>query len=415
MQRLRRPKISSDKLYVLRVAIIYAIINLYPLYSFVSSEMSISDTYIRLALIASSIVWFFGVIKANPVPLIIYYVFNGLVLNILMPIERPYVMMTLIYSLLAIHTDFIVKYVAGLGTRKHHIRIPYLVLTVVLFIVLAGMFILSSIGISMMLNNYIESIVSSSVNIFKVFFQEIIMTRIGSITLFFIIMGLLYILLNDYIVSLISDLVLLNPKFVEERIRNIVSYEAQQLLAGKDPIVNLYKRSSLFIIGLLIFVGLAPLYNIYIKFFNNEWYGYAISFVVWSVLSWGVYRAFTSYIEGALVRVKITDPIEEAKKLAYGRMGLIISSILLIGFVVLVIYIHGNVILMFERALLAPISSHMPPSTTLPYLYMNKIYNYVNLFSNTLVKYMYSYVEQVGQMYLKLMNLIKYLINIFWG
>ncbi|NPA98871.1 MAG: hypothetical protein GXO43_05780 [Crenarchaeota archaeon] len=415
MQRLRRPKISSDKLYVLRVAIIYAIINLYPLYSFVSSEMSISDTYIRLALIASSIVWFFGVIKANPVPLIIYYVFNGLVLNILMPIERPYVMMTLIYSLLAIHTDFIVKYVAGLGTRKHHIRIPYLVLTVVLFIVLAGMFILSSIGISMMLNNYIESIVSSSVNIFKVFFQEIIMTRIGSITLFFIIMGLLYILLNDYIVSLISDLILLNPKFVEERIRNIVSYEAQQLLAGKDPIVNLYKRSSLFIIGLLIFVGLAPLYNIYIKFFNNEWYGYAISFVVWSVLSWGVYRAFTSYIEGALVRVKITDPIEEAKKLAYGRMGLIISSILLIGFVVLVIYIHGNVILMFERALLAPISSHMPPSTTLPYLYMNKIYNYVNLFSNTLVKYMYSYVEQVGQMYLKLMNLIKYLINIFWG
>ncbi len=415
MQRLKRPKISSDRLYVLRVVIIYAIINLYPLYSFVSSEMSIPDTYIRLALIASSIVWFFGVIKANPVPLIIYYVFNGLVLNILMPIERPYVMMTLIYSLLAIHTDFIVKYVAGLGTRKHHIRIPYLVLTVVLFIVLAGMFILSSIGISMMLNNYIESIVSSSVNIFKVFFQEIIMTRIGSITLFFIIMGLLYILLNDYIVSLISDLVLLNPKFVEERIRNIVSYEAQQLLAGKDPIVNLYKRSSLFIIGLLIFVGLAPLYNIYIKFFNNEWYGYAISFVIWSVLSWGVYRAFTSYIEGALVRVKTTDPIEEAKRLAYGRTGLIVSSILLIGFVVLIIYIHGNVILMFERALLAPVSSHMPPSTTLPYLYMNKIYNYVNLFSNTLVKYMYSYVEQVGQMYLKLMNLIKYLINIFWG
>ena len=412
---LRRPTISSDKLYVLRVVIIYAIINLYPLYSFISSEMNISDTYLRLALIASSIVWFFGVIRANPVPLIIYYVFNGLVLNILMPVERPYVMMTLIYSLLAIHTDFIVKYVAGLGTRKHHIRVPYLILTLVLFIVLAGMFILSSIGISMMLNSYIESIVSYSVNIFKVFFQEIIMTRIGSITLFFIIMGLLYILLNDYIVSLISDLILLNPKFVEERVKNIVSYEARQLLAGKDPIVNLYKRSSLFIIGLLIFVGLAPLYNIYIKFFNNEWYGYAISFAVWSVLSWGIYRAFTNYVEGALVRSKLKDPVEEARRLASGKTGLIISSVLLIGFIALVIYIHGNPVIMFERAIMSPITQHLPPANTLPPTYMNKVYYYTNLFSNTLVKYMYNYVEQVGQMYLKLMNLIKYLINIFWG
>ncbi len=411
----RRLKISSDKTYSLRVIVIYAIINMYPLYSFMSSETLITDVYIRLALMASSTVWLFGVLKANPVPLIVYYVFNGLVLNILMPIQKPYVMMTLIYSLLAIHTDFIVKYVAGLGTRKHHIRIPYFIITIIVFIVLAGMFILSSIGISIMLNNYVETIVASSVNIFQVFFQEIIMTRIGSIILFFLIMGLLYVLLNDYIVSLISDLILLNPKFAEERIRNIVSYEAHLLLIGKDPIVNIYKRSSLFIIGLIVFVGLAPIYNIYVKFFNNEWYGYAISFVLWSVLSWGIYRAFTNYVEGALVRANIRDPFEEAKKLAHARTGFILSTILLAGFLALVIFIHGNPLLMLKRTLLAPVSQNLPPAYTLPPMYMIKVYYYTNLLSNTLVKYMYNYVEQVGQMYLNLMNMIKYLINILWG
>ncbi len=411
----RKPKISSDKIYSLRVIVIYAIINMYPLYSFMSTETLITDVYIRLALMASSIVWLFGVLKANPVLLIVYYVFNGLLLNTLMPVQKPYVMMTLIYSLLAIHTDFIVKYVAGLGTRKHHIRIPYLVVTIIMFIVLAGMFILSSIGISMMLNNYVETIVASSVNIFQVFFQEIVMTRIGSIILFFLIMGLLYVLLNDYIVSLISDLILLNPKFAEERIRNIVSYEAHQLLMGKDPIVNIYKRSSLFIIGLLVFVGLAPIYNIYIKFFNNEWYGYLISFIMWSVLSWGIYRAFTNYVEGALVRADKRDPFEEAKKLAHARTGFIISIILLAGFLALVIIIHGNPLLMLERTLIAPVSQYLPPAYTIPPMYMGRIYYYTNLLSSTLVKYMYNYVEQVGQTYLNLMNMIKYLINILWG
>ncbi len=410
-----RLKISSDKIYSLRVIMIYAIINMYPLYSFMSSETLITDVYIRLALMASSIVWLFGVLKANPVPLIVYYVFNGLVLNTLMPIQKPYVMMTLIYSLLAIHTDFIVKYVAGLGTRKHHIRIPYFIVTIIVFIVLAGMFILSSIGISMMLNNYVETIVASSVNIFQVFFQEIIMTRIGSFILFFLVMGLLYVLLNDYIISLISDLILLNPKFAEERIRNIVSYEAHLLLIGKDPIVNIYKRSSLFIIGLLVFVGLAPIYNIYVKFFNNEWYGYAISFILWSVLSWGIYRAFTNYVEGALVRANIRDPFEEAKKLAHARTSFILSTILLAGFLALAIFIHGNPLLMLKRTLLAPVSQTLPPAYTLPPMYMNKVYYYTNLLSNTLVKYMYNYVEQVRQTYLNLMNMIKYLINILWG
>ncbi len=411
----RRLNISSDKIYSLRVIVIYAIINMYPLYSFMSSETLIPDAYIRLALMASSIVWLFGVLKANPVPLIVYYVFNGLLLNTLMPVQKPYVMMTLIYSLLAIHTDFIVKYVAGLGTRKHHIRIPYLVVTIIMFIVLAGIFILSSIGISMMLNNYVETIVASSVNIFQVFFQEIIMTRIGSIILFFLVMGLLYVLLNDYIVSLISDLILLNPKFAEERIRNIVSYEAHQLLVGKDPIVNIYKRSSLFIIGLLVFVGLAPIYNIYIKFFNNEWYGYVISFVMWSVLSWGFYKAFTNYVEGALVRTDKRDPFEEAKKLAHARAGFVISIILLAGFLALVVIIHGNPLLMLERTLLAPVSQYLTPGYTIPPTYMDRVYYYTNLLSSTLVKYMYNYVEQVGQTYLNLMNMIKYLINILWG
>ncbi len=411
----RRLNISSDKIYSLRVIVIYAIINMYPLYSFMSSETLIPDAYIRLALMASSIVWLFGVLKANPVPLIVYYVFNGLLLNTLMPVQKPYVMMTLIYSLLAIHTDFIVKYVAGLGTRKHHIRIPYLVVTIIMFIVLAGIFILSSIGISMMLNNYVETIVASSVNIFQVFFQEIIMTRIGSIILFFLIMGLLYVLLNDYIVSLISDLILLNPKFAEERIRNIVSYEAHQLLVGKDPIVNIYKRSSLFIIGLLVFVGLAPIYNIYIKFFNNEWYGYIISLVMWSVLSWGFYKAFTNYVEGALVRTDKRDPFEEAKKLAHARAGFVISIILLAGFLALVVIIHGNPLLMLERTLLAPVSQYLTPGYTIPPTYMDRVYYYTNLLSSTLVKYMYNYVEQVGQTYLNLMNMIKYLINILWG
>ncbi len=411
----RRLNISSDKIYSLRVIVIYAIINMYPLYSFMSSETLIPDAYIRLALMASSIVWLFGVLKANPVPLIVYYVFNGLLLNTLMPVQKPYVMMTLIYSLLAIHTDFIVKYVAGLGTRKHHIRIPYLVVTIIMFIVLAGIFILSSIGISMMLNNYVETIVASSVNIFQVFFQEIIMTRIGSIILFFLLMGLLYVLLNDYIVSLISDLILLNPKFAEERIRNIVSYEAHQLLVGKDPIVNIYKRSSLFIIGLLVFVGLAPIYNIYIKFFNNEWYGYIISLVMWSVLSWGFYKAFTNYVEGALVRTDKRDPFEEAKKLAHARAGFVISIILLAGFLALVVIIHGNPLLMLERTLLAPVSQYLTPGYTIPPTYMDRVYYYTNLLSSTLVKYMYNYVEQVGQTYLNLMNMIKYLINILWG
>ncbi len=411
----RRLNISSDKIYSLRVIVIYAIINMYPLYSFMSSETLIPDAYIRLALMASSIVWLFGVLKANPVPLIVYYVFNGLLLNTLMPVQKPYVMMTLIYSLLAIHTDFIVKYVAGLGTRKHHIRIPYLVVTIIMFIVLAGIFILSSIGISMMLNNYVETIVASSVNIFQVFFQEIIMTRIGSIILFFLVMGLLYVLLNDYIVSLISDLILLNPKFAEERIRNIVSYEAHQLLVGKDPIVNIYKRSSLFIIGLLVFVGLAPIYNIYIKFFNNEWYGYIISLVMWSVLSWGFYKAFTNYVEGALVRTDKRDPFEEAKKLAHARAGFVISIILLAGFLALVVIIHGNPLLMLERTLLAPVSQYLTPGYTIPPTYMDRVYYYTNLLSSTLVKYMYNYVEQVGQTYLNLMNMIKYLINILWG
>ena len=412
---LRKPKISSDKIYSLRVIVIYAIINMYPVYSFISSETLITDAYIRLALMASFIVWLFGVLKANPVPLIVYYVFNGLLLNTLMPVQKPYVMMTLIYSLLAIHTDFIVKYVARLGTRKHHIRIPYLIVTIIMFIVLAGMFILSSIGISMMLNNYVETIVTSSVNIFQVFFQEIIMTRIGSIILFFLIMGLLYVLLNDYIVSLISDLILLNPKFAEERIRNIVSYEAHQLLVGKDPIVNIYKRSSLFIIGLLVFVGLAPIYNIYIKFFNNEWYGYIISFVMWSVLSWGIYKAFTNYVEGALVRTDKRDPFEEAKKLAHARTGFIISITLLAGFLALVVIIHGNPLLMLKRTLLAPVSQYLPPANTIPPMYMSRVYYYTNLLSSTLVKYMYNYVEQVGRTYLNLMNMIKYLINILWG
>ena len=136
---------------------------------------------------------------------------------------------------------------------------------------------------------------------------------------------------------------------------------------------------------------------------------------MWSVLSWGFYKAFTNYVEGALVRIDKRDPFEEAKKLAHARAGFVISIILLAGFLALVVIIHGNPLLMLERTLLAPVSQYLTPGYTIPPTYMDRVYYYTNLLSSTLVKYMYNYVEQVGQTYLNLMNMIKYLINILWG
>ncbi|MCD6196380.1 MAG: hypothetical protein J7J82_06315, partial [Staphylothermus sp.] len=305
----------KEPVYLEKIVLI--LLNIIPEYYFVRWSMSISDQYVKLALMTLVILWLYGILVKK-----IYYAGLAYTLTSVILIAYNYDVETIFTTCFAssiwlMLSITLVSCIFEKGYKfKRIFSLKGVLVTIILFVLIYGTYIYIAYYLAHLVYDTYMYVISITPYTFQKFYEVFITTRIGSIILLLLFIFIIYYILNNYITLLISDTIALNKEFAFHRVVDILQSEAKNIFLGKDPFQKLFARSFLLIIMFYLYGITYPLYRSFYDFIYKflsyfslpqyvvllAWFGllYVVSYIVYKT----IYSRIISVIKPSVSRIK---------------------------------------------------------------------------------------------------------------
>ncbi len=402
--------------------IVLVLLNIIPEYYFVRWSMSISDQYIKLALMTLIILWLYGILLKK-----IYYAGLAYTLTSVILIAYNYDVETIFTTCFAssiwlMLSTTLVSYIFEKGYEfKRIFSLKGILVTIILFLLIYGTYIYIAYYLAHLVYNTYMYVISITPHIFQKFYEVFITTRIGSIILLLLFVFIVYYVLNNYVTLLISDTIALNKEFAFHRVVSILQSEAKNIVLGKDPFQKLFARSFLFIIMFYLYGITYPLYrsfyDLIYKFFSYfslpeyvvllAWFGllYVVSYVVYKI----IYSRIISVIKPSVSRIK-----HDLKKTMQPKIWrpFYLFLFILVTYVTTIALISPSE---FSGILMRSLGLGKNINIVYHNAFLRLLTNQYIHYSYYLSQYIQNYILNIEEAYKILTRLVKDIIEFIWG
>ncbi len=402
--------------------IVLIMLNIIPEYYFIHWSMSISDQYIKMILLALTILWLYGIAMKR-----IYYAGLAYTLTSLALIAYNYdvetVFTTCFASSIWLMLSFtLVSYFSEKGYNfKRTLSIKGVLLTIILFLVIYGTYMYIGYYLANLVFNTYNYIISITPNLFQKFYEVFITTRIGSIILLLLFVFIVYYILNNYITLLISDTIALNREFALQRIITSLRSEAKNIVLGKDPFQKLFASSFLYIIMFYLYGITYPFYRNFYNFVYEFLSRFSLpEYLV--LLIWFALLYIISYIIYKILYSKIISVIKPSvSKTKYNLRKLTKSTIWrpFYLFLFLLIVYATSIALISPDEFFGILMRSIGLDKSVNAFYHNYFLQFLTTqyihYTYYLSQYLQNYILSIEEAYKVLTRLVKDIIEFIWG
>ena len=405
---------KARKTYLIRrltYSLIYLLLIGWPIYRIYLGALRTPRPY-QYALIALSSLVVLGLLKDRSELVITYYVATTIILQV-NNIGVPSAGEVLIYSLIILHGDIIVKaLIYGVGLRKIRTSLRGYLITVSfvgasLIAYLMGGYLSAKLFIGLEKASVTSSSLSEAV------LNPFLNTRVGSLTVIILSAALTSYILTEYLGGISSGIIGLNPQYAERKMRSALTKAFRLIVSGKTWHDRLWSYSVLTFLSLILWVVVAPAYKLGVesvpylmKVFNiNEVSGIIqlLSIITGIALVYITYRA----IRGAVAKAILPKPfLKESRRLNASYGWIVIPAVMLITYLlILVIYPPMNSTPSDTMLRVLGLSSPRPGAS----------WHILNSFINNVPAEANQYVQEVVKEFNWLIYIARLIMNILWG
>ena len=405
---------NSERTYLARrltYSTIYLVLIGWPLYRIYLGMLLTPQIY-QYALLSLSFLILLGLLKDRSELIITYYVTAAIVLQV-NHVGIPSVGELLIYSLIILHGDMIVKtLIYGVGLRKVRTSVKgYVVSAGFIGISLIAFLIGGYLSAALFIGLEKASVTSTSLS--EVVLKPFLNTRVGSITVIILSAMLTSYILTEYFGGVTTDIIGLNPEYARRRIRAALSKAYKSVVFGKAWHDRLWRYSVLTFLSLVLWAATIPAYRLGVgsvpylmKLLNSEELSgitQLLSFITGVALAYVAYRAIRKVVAKAFLPKPLTSRAN-VPKASY--------KWLLISLVALAAYL----LILFRSP---PLNSG-PYSTLLRTLRLSSprpgsSWPVLDSFINSLPRNVNQYIQGVVNGFNWLTYIARLIMNILWG
>jgi len=397
----------------LTYSLVYFALIGFPLYRIYLGGLRCPYLYMYALLALTSLI-ILGLLRDRSELIIIYYVAAAVILRV-NNVGIPSVPELLIYSLIILHGDLIVKaLVYGIGLRKITASFKgYLVTGGFVALSLLAYLLVGYLSASLFVNIMKVSVIATSLS--ELVLRPFIATRIGSITIIALSAVFTSYILLEYLTGLSSDMIGLNPVYAGARIKADLISAYDSLISGKSWHDKLWSYSVTTFFSIALWIAVAPAYRLGIESVpyllrllnHNELEGLyqSLSFITGVILAYLAYKVIRGLANKFITPQQKSLP-ETVKGLRNNYLWLVIPSAIL-GIYVSVLLIRPPTEATFINILMRSLGLSNPkPGTS---------WKLVNSFMDCIPSCLNNYVQEVIAEFNWLVYIVRLVMNILWG